>query len=122
MTTNHAPAPWVWTSDDAGPEDEYGYRTIGPIDLRTFKSKGYVANPILRDANGEAIVDAGSGEYTPIHGTTPEECAANGFLIAAAPDLLATLEAICEAWRTDDPLMSAAVQRGWEAIAKAKGA
>lgn len=52
---------------------------------------------------------------------TRREKAAKARLIAAAPDLLAALEDIEQAWREDSPTFSAAVERGRAAIAKARG-
>jgi hypothetical protein len=97
MNTKHTPGPWNWTTASSGPEDEYGCSTRGPVDMGTFKAKGYYDNPELYAANGEQIVSAGSGEYTPVFGATDEERAANARLIAAAPDLLAALEDHAEA-------------------------
>jgi hypothetical protein len=61
----HSPLPWTWQTSNAGPEDQYGCNTYGPIDPLTFKSTGYCWNPELMDANGEPVLSAGSGEYTP---------------------------------------------------------
>lgn len=87
--------PWIWTSSNAGPEDEYGCTTRGPIDLATFESSGYIGNPELY-AGDDCVLSAGCGEYSPIHGETREIRAARGRLIAKAPDMLALLKLAVE--------------------------
>jgi hypothetical protein len=66
-STEISPGPWVWVSD--------GYCTQ------------------LLDANGEVVMDDGSagGEYAPVI----EPDSANAHLIAAAPELLVALKALC---------------------------
>ena len=58
---NHTPGPWVWTAGNAGPDDEYGCSTRGPINLATHKSPGYLDNPELYSGD-VAIISAGAGE------------------------------------------------------------
>jgi len=91
QTAQHTPGPWIWTADGLGPEDEYGCRARGPVDVGAFVSTGYCGNPILVGADGEDIVSGGGGEYTPYHGPDRATEVANARLIAAAPDLLETL-------------------------------
>jgi hypothetical protein len=87
MTTNqHTPGPWQWFSSDAGPQDEWGCTTPGPIDPRTFKCQGFYANPeLIGPGPDDRVLSAGAGEYMPY--SKP----ADALLIAAAPDLLAAL-------------------------------
>jgi len=89
---SHSPAPWKWTIEGEMDDDTFETPHV-PVDWKTWKSLGYYNNPILRDANGEPIMSAGSGEYTPIQGNTPEERAANAAVVEAAPDLLAACKA-----------------------------
>lgn len=120
----HTLGPWVWTTNHSGPPDEYGCSTRGPVDLATFEPQGYVGNPELY-AGEQCIISAGSGEYNPIDGASPEEELANAHLIAAAPDLLAALtEAmgyLSSFENNADPTADAMVDRCRAAIAKAKG-
>lgn len=119
--TTHTPGPWTWTAYDAGPEDEYGCATRGPIDPATFKSKGYYANPELVGPNEARILSGGGGEYMPYDNP------ADARLIAAAPDTLSALR-VCAgivdsflngqgAVTVDE--MNAALMRADAAIAKA---
>ncbi len=81
----HTPGPWTWY---AGPIHEpYDDGTQEAHDPVSWVCTGYVGNPCLVAANGAVVVDAGNGEYSPCN-------EADGTLIAAAPDLLAALEAI----------------------------
>jgi hypothetical protein len=94
----HSPLPWTWQASNAGPEDQYGCSTYGPIDPLTFKSTSYCWNPELMDANGEAVLSAGSGEYTPYRNAT------DAVFIAKAcnlhDDLVEALAACCVSLRT----------------------
>lgn len=89
--------PWVWTSDEAGPADEYGTGTRGAIDLTAFEPSGtYLGNPELYpappwDSDTEPVLSAGGGEYSPLRGDAATR-AANGALIAAAPLLYGAVE------------------------------
>ena len=87
--------PWIWTSSNAGPEDEYGCTTRGPIDLATFESSGYFGNPELYEGD-DCVLSSGCGEYNPLYGETREIRAARGRLIAKAPDMLALLKLAVE--------------------------
>ena len=92
--TKHTAGPWAWTTDDSGPEDEYGCQTRGPVDMDTFKSKGYCNNPELY-AGEVCILSGGGGEYNPLRSTP-----ADARLIAAAPDLLDALKKLTD----DEPI------------------
>lgn len=97
--TAHTPGPWTWRSSNAGDAtDKYGSTLPGVIDPRTFKSTGYDGNPELFGSIPDGtpghewierrVVSAGGGEYTPY--SNP----ADALLIAAAPDLLDTLQSV----------------------------
>jgi hypothetical protein len=68
-----AKLPWRWMTNDAGPEDEWGSRTPGPIDVQAFVVSGYYDNPELIAADGTIVIAAGGGEYCPYQGTTQEQ-------------------------------------------------
>lgn len=111
MTAKHTPGPWVWTADDAGPRDEYGCTTRGPIDMRTFKARGYYGNPELY-AGDKQVISAGCGEYNPVYCDDREESAANAALIAAAPDLLEAARGLTPIRSADDGAVVIGPQ-GW---------
>lgn len=118
MKTTHTPGPWKWTSDNAGPDDEYGCPTVVEIDPHKFKSTGYASNPVLIGANGLHVIHAGCGEYTPYDNTS------DAVLIAAAPELLAALEVCvkqCADYENMTEECAAAFRNARSAIAKAKG-
>ena len=71
--STHTPGPWVWMSD------------VAPIDIRTWKPKGYYDNPVLVGANGVRIT--GDSEYNTLSVNMIDN-----FMIAAAPDMLKALE------------------------------
>lgn len=98
--TNHTPGPWSVGSD------MWPYiRTIsGPVGVRI----------------GYATTGASYGVES--YSITPEEAAANAHLMAAAPDLLAALEWIMEAFLVGDDWIGVPVaDAARAAIAKAKG-
>jgi hypothetical protein len=90
MSNKLPPAPWVWGAGDQGPEDEYGCRDWGPVDPLSYKSPGFIDNLELRDADGNNILSAGSGEYNPLCNR------AAGPAIAALPELLAALREVAD--------------------------
>jgi type II secretory pathway component GspD/PulD (secretin) len=59
-------------------------------------SKGYGGNPELYSSDGNPVVSAGEGEYTPVKGETHEQMVANALLIAAAPKLLWALQELLD--------------------------
>ena len=122
MKTKHTPGPWIWTTADAGSEDEYGCSTRGPANLETWDSKGYYDNlQLCAGVDGDYIVSAGGGEYCPVHGNTKEERAANARLIAAAPDLLAALEKLLSYSSVRNAIETEDLQAVEHAIARATG-
>lgn len=100
MTTAHTPGPW---------HSVQNYGMGEPIKL----------------TNPTSIAMCGSGgAYVTSLGCPPEEMAANARLIAAAPDLLAALEAILPMFDNDSPLLTvydAEIKQARAAIDKAKG-
>jgi len=90
-----------------------------PIDIRTWKPKGYYDNPVLVGANGVQI--AGNSEYN-----TLSDNMIDNFMIAAAPELLRTLTNLINATNVNadelDPLtVFVAIEQAKGAIAKATG-
>ena len=124
QTAQHTPGPWIWTADGLGPEDEYGCRARGPVDVGAFVSTGYCGNPILVGADGEDIVSGGGGEYTPYHGPDRATEVANARLIAAAPDLLRVLRRLVDELAPKlgyGPETNGYIQMARAAIARATG-
>jgi hypothetical protein len=102
---SHTPGPWGWTDGEK------------PIDIATYESPGFYQNPQLRSESGEDIV--GCDEYWTIGPMgNDEEVVANARLIAAAPDMLAALNAVVGASETGFP---EALQSARDAIKKARG-
>lgn len=79
-TPQHTPGPWRWT---AGGVD---------VDPLTYDAPGYYNNLELKGPDDVDIVSAGGGEYNPLKGESCDIRAANGRLIAAAPELLRAVE------------------------------
>jgi hypothetical protein len=81
---------WFWGTTEAGPEDDNGCSTFGPIDVLAFKSTGYCGNPILVTdaipADDFHVVSGGGGEYTPYG--NPHDAVLIPALRNAAPALL----------------------------------
>jgi hypothetical protein len=75
--TKHTPGPWTFRAEPDGPEVPFDY--TGP---------GFYDNPTLYGPSGEHVV--GCDEYYVFGGP------ADARLLAAAPDLLAALQMICD--------------------------
>jgi hypothetical protein len=105
MKTHHTPGLWQWRIASGGPPDEDGFSTPSAVDWQTWRSVGFYDNPELvapqsLDAYGEPVrvLSAGGGEYTPVQGNSDEERNANARLIAAAPELVAMVAELAEAY------------------------
>lgn len=99
MDTKHTPGPWEVIKSGRAPTDKMFIR-------RTWTGGQYVA------------------EIKPSVNDDPEEMSANARLIAAAPALLAALEAICEVPSRYDVCPNIAMEmydQARAAINKAKG-
>lgn len=102
---SHTPGPWSISDAD---------ECHGPAnDLLSIR---------IAHANGGAVADA----YSNCLVKTDEECRANARLIAAAPDLLAALQAVHNSgdlirWSFDSDVEKARKQQALAAIAKATG-
>lgn len=117
MKLNYTPGPWHWTAEGC------------PIDIRTYQAPGYYANAELSAADGTAILSC--GEYDIIANREDAARVPNALLIAAAPDLLAALEAVAHSHPKGSGLCWCNAEWGREhaprceaaqtAIAKAKG-
>lgn len=94
MTTKHTPGPWTYLNDNG----------VKRIDSK----QGLIT-----------LLDNAFGEY--LHDSVENDANAN--LIAAAPDLLAALQTILDAWEKNRPfsLYKNEIQTGRAAIAKATG-
>lgn len=106
----HTPGPWIWTTDNAGPENEWGCSTRGPVDMDAYECTGFCNNPELYGADGEPVISAGGGEYCPVRGATKAQLAANARLLAAAPELLHALTEL---------RAQSTIERDWEALQQA---
>ena len=84
------PGPWKWVSDYATEDCERG-----PVDLLTFRQETnnyhYYGNVELEGPDGVVL---GCDEYDILGGSTREQRAANGRLIAAAPNGLKLAQAL----------------------------
>ena len=113
--SKHTPGPWRWVG---GTEysDDYSEWHRPTIDIATYQSPGYYNNPTLVGAGDEQVV--GCDEYNILMGSTADERAANGRLIAAAPDLLEALQYVMSAHGEQ---LTDAFDMARKAIAKATG-
>lgn len=100
----HTPGPWVWTQGDK------------PVAIEEMKRHGYQDNPILVNGNQMII---GCDEYWILDGENDGKD--NARLIAAAPELLAALQAMVQRYCDDPQLDSPIDEAARAAIAKATG-
>jgi hypothetical protein len=100
----HTPEPWEILRHDLGDEEIF----FVPVEILA--------------GNGKLVVAYEGGLAPAAHEWTVEEIEANASLIAAAPDMLRALEAVCGDSEESDYLMQAQIQAMCRsAIRKARG-
>lgn len=111
----HTQGEWGVATIDGGAADDEIVTVVN----------GCMVNIAAVFGQGEYSEARPNGEEEPHYEVSKEEAAANARLIAAAPELLAALQAICDAFpsiRSLDKDQVAALYRGTEAIKAAVNA